>query len=96
MTGAAAAGAGGAAAYAAMVNAIKASGAIIQVEPNDFMDMLARNPDPLVVFSPAGMFSKNQYLTAYKGLFFYTKNPTPLALPTNIELVQAKKIWIPN
>jgi len=86
-----------AAAYAAAVgNAIKATGAIIHVETNEFMNLLQRSEAPLVVFSQAGMFKKNQYLTAYKGLIFYTKTSTPLAFPTSIERIQAKKIWIPN
>jgi hypothetical protein len=95
MTGAAAGGAGGAAAYAAMVNAIKAWGPIVHIDPNDFLEILQRTQDPLVVFSQARMFSKNQYLTSYKGLFFYTKSPIPLTLPVNIEVVQAKRIWVP-
>lgn len=85
-----------AAAQAAVANAIKATGAIVHVEPNEFVDFLQRNEAPLVVYSPAGMFRKNQYLTAYKGLIFYTKTATPLVLSTDIELVQAKKIWIPS
>ena len=80
----------------AMMNAIKASGAIIHVEPNDFMDILARAEAPLVVFAPARWFAKNRYMTSYKGLFFYTQTETPLMLSTQIELIQAKKIWIPS
>jgi hypothetical protein len=96
MTNGAAGGAAAAAYVAAVSNAIKATGAIIHVEPNEFMNLLQRSDAPLVVFSQAGMFKKNQYLTAYKGLIFYTKASTPLALPTSIEAIQAKKIWIPN
>ena len=84
------------AAQAAIANAIKATGAIIHVEPNEFVDFLQINEDPLVVYAPAGMFRKNQYLTAYKGLIFYTKTQTPLVLSSDIELIQAKKIWVPN
>ena len=88
-------GTAGAAAYVAMTNAIKASGAIIHVEPNDFMDILNRSEEPLVVYSPAGFFAKHKYMTSYRGLFFYTQTATPLTLSTQIELIQAKKIWIP-
>ena len=84
------------AAQAAIANAIKATGAIIHVEPNEFQTLLQRNAEPLVVFAAAGMFRKNQYLTAYKGLVFYTKTATPLVLSTDTELIQAKKIWIPS
>ena len=87
---------GAAGAYVAMINAIRASGAIVEVEPNEFMDILMRGEDPLVVFSPAKWFVKNKYMTSYKGLFFYTKTATLLTLPTQIEIVQSKKIWIPG
>ena len=51
MTYAATAGSG---AVAALVvsNAIKASGVIVRVEPYDFLDILAKNADPIVVQSP--------------------------------------------
>lgn len=48
MTYAATAGSGAAAA-AAVSNAIKASGAIVRVEPYDFLNILAKNADPIVV-----------------------------------------------
>lgn len=96
MTNGAAAGSAAAAA-AAIANAIKASGAIITVEPNDFETLLRRADDPLVVCAQGGIFSTNyQYLTAYKGLIFHTKTRTPLMLSPRIELVNARKIWIPN
>jgi hypothetical protein len=95
MSGVAAGAAATAAMYSAMINGIKASGAIVQVTPDDFLDILNRSEEPLVVHSPATLFTKNQYLTSYKGLFFYTKSPSELPLPAHIELMQAKKIWIP-
>ena len=43
-----------------------------------------------------GFFSRNyQYLTSYKGLAFFAKSPDPLELPAAVEVVQARKIWIP-
>lgn len=95
MSGAAGA-TGAAAAYQAMANAIKASGAIVEVEPNDFLEIVYRAESPLVVYSPAGFFAKHKYITSYKGLCFYTKTATPLSLPTQIELIAAKRIWIPG
>ena len=93
-------GAGGAAAAAraaAIAKAIKASGAIVQVEPNDFLVILSKTSKPLVVLAEGGFLKTNyQYLTGYKGLVFFTKSPTPLQLPGDIELVVAKKIWIPG
>jgi len=89
---------GAAAGMAAQIaQAIKASGAIVKVETTDFMTILDRVQNPLVVCSESRFFSrKYHYLTAYKGLIFYTKSSTPLMLRPSMELIQAKKIWIPD
>lgn len=94
--GASAAG-GAAAAAAAMAQAIKASGAIVRVEPVDFLEIIGRQKEPLVVFATGGFFSTNyQYLSSYKGLAFFCKSPMPLELPSGCEMIVAKKIWIPG
>ncbi len=95
MSAGASAGAAGAAA-AAVAQAIKASGAIVRVEPDDFLTILWRQREPLVVQATGGFFSTTyQYLSSYKGLAFFTKSPEPLPLPGGCEVVQAKKIWVP-
>ena len=82
---------------AAIAKAIKASGAIVRVEPNDFLVILSKTSKPLVVLAEGGFLKTNyQYLTGYKSLIFFTKSPAPLQLPGDIELVVAKKIWIPG
>ena len=92
-----AAGAGAAAAAAAIANAVKASGAIVQVEPDDFLRILARAENPLVVTAEGGFFkTKYQYLTSYKGLDFYAQSEEQLVLPSGVELIAAGKIWIPS
>ena len=89
------AGAGGA--ENAVADAIKASGAIVSVEPGDFEAILERTEAPLVVIAQGGVFkTKYHYLTAYKGLIFYTRTPMPLALPPKTELINARKIWVPS
>ena len=91
------AGAAVAARAAAIAKAIKASGAIVQVEPNDFLVILSKTSKPLVVLAEGGFLKTNyQYLTGYKGLIFFAKSSAPLQLPGDIELVVAKKIWIPG
>lgn len=91
VTGAAAASA------AAVVQAIKASGVIVRVEPADFLGILQRQRGALVVHATGGFFNTNyQYLTPYKGLAFFTKASAPLDLPSDTELVQAKAIWVPG
>jgi len=90
--------AGAASAAAAIAQAIKASGAIVSVEPSAFQNILDRQPEaPLVVEAKGGFFSTNyQYLTSYKGLVFFTKSPEQLALPQDCEVVAAAKIWVPQ
>ncbi len=92
----AAAGSGAAVAHS-IANAVKASGAIVKVEPGDFSAILDKADAPLVVHTQGGVLSpRNQYLCGYKGLVFYTKSKEPLRLPPDVEIVQAKKIWIPG
>ncbi len=91
-----AAAAGAAAAAAAIAKAIKASGAIVKMEPAEFVKILHRVDKPLVVHATGGFLNRqNRYLTSYKGLFFYTTNSDPLPLPGSVELIAANKIWIP-
>jgi hypothetical protein len=86
-----------AAAAAAIAQAIKASGVIVNVSPDDFMVILQRQREPLVIHGTGGFFTTNyQYLTSYKGLAFFTKALDPLDLPSTSEVVVAKKIWIPG
>ncbi|MDD5127963.1 MAG: hypothetical protein PHR43_07735 [Dehalococcoidales bacterium] len=92
-------GGGGAAvaAAAAIAQAIKASGAIVTVAPQDFLTILSKVEKPLVVMAKAGMFKSHyEYLSSYKGLLFFTKSETDLMLPGGTETVFAKKIWVPN
>ncbi len=89
--------AAGGAAAAAIAQAIKASGAIVSVESSDFLTILEKVDRPLVVCSESRFIStKYHYLTAYKGLIFYTKSLSPLMLRPSVEIVRAKKIWIPG
>jgi hypothetical protein len=95
--GAAAAAAGGAAAAAAIAQAIKSSGAIVKLEAKEFRKILDRSEKPLVVYAEGGFWGKNyQYLTSYKGLFFFCKASEPLHLPGSVETVISDKIWIPG
>lgn len=88
----------GGAAAAAIAQAIKASGAIVRMEPDDFRQIVYRADHPLVVVSTSRMFGRasHKYLTSYKGLAFYTKSPNKLDLGGGVELVAAKTIWIPG
>lgn len=91
--------AGGAAAAhaAAIANAVRASGAIVRVAPEEFLRIVGRMERPLVVMAGKGFLSPgHKYLTSYKGLAFYARSPEPLPLPGDTELVTANSIWIPS
>src|SRR5262245_36344530 len=95
---AAAGGAAGAA--AAIIQAVKASGVIVQVEPEAFLDIVQRQSAPLVVCARGTFFYRLrglncQYLTSYKGLAFHTRSADHLTLPETAEVVLANSIWIP-
>jgi len=84
-------------AAAVIAQAIKASGAIISLEPNDFFTVVSRVEKPAVVLATSGFRKKTyQYLTGYKGLIFYTKTKEPLQLSSSAEVIVARKIWIPS
>jgi hypothetical protein len=87
---------GVAGAAAVIANALKAMGAIVCVEPQEFLAILQRTEKPLVVHSPSGFLTKYKYLTSYKGLIFFTKSKDALLIPASVEMVAAKKIWIPQ
>jgi CRP-like cAMP-binding protein len=87
--------AGGAA--AAIAHAIKASGVLVRLEPDEFARILARSKDPLIVSAQSRFFAnKFHYLTSYKGLAFFTKSKTALQLPASAEIVAARGINIPG
>jgi hypothetical protein len=89
--------AAGAAATAAIAQAIRASGVIVKVEPSEFERILARQHGLLVITARGGFFgTKYQYLTSYKGLAFFCQSDTLLSLPSDSELISAGKIWIPG
>ena len=89
--------AGAGAAAAAIAKAIKASGVLVRVDPEDFQTLLRRARDPLVVCGRGGFLYRGYaYLMSYRGLAFYTKSPEPISLPSTVETVTAGKIWIPG
>ena len=90
-------GAGGAAAAAAAVQAIKASGAVVRLEPEAFLRLVTRQEEPLIIRAPGGFLEARwQYLTSFRGFVFFTKSSEPLPLPGRAEVLEAKKIWVPS
>jgi ethanolamine utilization protein EutA (predicted chaperonin) len=82
---------------AAIANAVKASGVVVQVTPSDFQTILRKIEKPLVVHAKGGFLSTNyQYLVSYKGFVFFTKAAEPLPLPAGVETIFARRIWVPR
>ena len=82
---------------AAIAQAIKASGVLVRVEPTEFLKILHRQDEPLVVVAHGGFFWKSwQYLTSYKGLAFFTKSADQLLLSGRAQVVEAASIAIPG
>ena len=85
------------AARAALVQATRASGVLVRVKPDAFLEITGNARGALVVVSITGIWQHEyHYLTSYKGLAFYTKSKRELDLPGDVELVNAKQIWIPQ
>ena len=88
---------GAAAAAAAIAQAIKASGAIVRVMPEDFRRIVDKVDQPLVVVSGGRfLWTTYHYLPSYKGLIFYTKSGEQLLLKGSTEYVHARSIYIPQ
>ena len=88
--------AAGAAAHAAAVNAVKASGVVVRMEPEDFFLILKKVETPLVVIGRSMFRKHHQYLTSYRGLAFFTTSSKELVLPPRTEVVRAKSISFPD
>ncbi len=90
--------AAGAAAAAAIANAIKASGVLVKIEPGDFEELVRGMGSPLVIHQPpSGVFQRrHRYLTHYRGFTFHAESAEPLFLPREAEVVPCRQIWIPG
>jgi hypothetical protein len=93
----AASGAAAVAIAAAIANAIKASGVVVRLDPDNFQTILRKTENPLIIYAEGGFFSTNyQYLVSYKGFAFFTKAAAPILLPPGVETIVAKTIWLPQ
>jgi hypothetical protein len=82
---------------AAVAQAIKASGVVVSVDPDVFARIVGKQEEPLVIRAPGGfMRSHWRYLTSFKGLAFFAKSDEPLPLPGKAEVIDAKKMWVPE
>lgn len=80
----------------AVFNAIKATGAIVQVDPDTLTQLVGSTDGPLVITARGGFMNRRfKYVTHYRGFLVYTSSPDPLPLG-NAEFVAAKRIWVPS
>ncbi|MCE3016702.1 MAG: hypothetical protein ACK56W_07125 [Pirellula sp.] len=85
------------AAAAASIQALKAGGVLVHVDPQEILRVVSKQSEALVVRSTFGILSTHySYITSYKGLAFYATSPEPLAFPAGTELIDAKSIWVPG
>lgn len=87
------------AAVVATTNALAAAGGLVRLAPEEFMTIVHRADNPLVVhartwtlFLTKGM---HQYLTSYRGINFVTTTRDELGLPKGTELIQATTMFLP-
>jgi hypothetical protein len=84
------------AAAAAAIQAKKAQGSLVVLDPEVFLALTQRGEPLLVVQAKGGIFSTHyKYILGYRGLVFYTTSKEELRLPGNVEVMQAKKIINP-
>ncbi|MGD1913473.1 MAG: hypothetical protein ACFB2X_22330 [Rivularia sp. (in: cyanobacteria)] len=65
----------------------------VRIKPEDFMMIISKGEDPLVVETAEGFFTKiYKYATAYKGFVFFTESLNRLQFAAHIEIIQAQSI----
>jgi hypothetical protein len=79
--------AAGAVAVQVAANAIKACGVLVRLEPAAFEQLLRRTERPLSM--SVGVVHPSSLRHAVRGLTFHCKSPTPVELPTTVELIDA-------
>ena len=81
----------------ALTNAIKAQGVFVEVTKEDFLTILSQSEMPLVVHAQTKIIRiRHKYLTSYRGLAFFTKLHDPIHFRAPVQMIEAKKISIPE
>jgi hypothetical protein len=76
---------------------LKAAGTIVQVNAHEFLRMVERQDEPLVVTRGPKVFHKNHiYLTTFKGFTFFCSSRGELSMPGKAEVFTVRSIWIPT
>jgi hypothetical protein len=65
----------------------------VRVKVEDFLSILSKNQDPLVIVTSEGLFTKiYKYITAYKGFVFFTESLDRLDFNSNTEIIYAQNL----
>jgi hypothetical protein len=65
----------------------------VRLKCEDFLNIIAKNPEPLVIVTVEGFFTKiYKYATAYKGFIFFTESLDRFEFDSNVEVIQAQSI----
>jgi hypothetical protein len=69
----------------------RGTGVCVKLE--DFLTILSKSEQPLVIVTSEGFFTKiYKYVTAYKGFVFFTESLDKLELDSNIEVIYAQSL----
>ena len=79
------------------IQARKAYGSIVRIEPNIFLELLSLQQQPLVVQGSGGFFASHyRYIMSYQGITFFAKSNKKLELPANAKIIETKKVFVPE
>ncbi|MCE3018772.1 MAG: hypothetical protein LW870_23240 [Pirellula sp.] len=74
------------AAAAASIQALKAGGVLVHVDPQEILWVVSKQSEALVLRSTFGRLSTHfSYITRFKRPAFYATSPEPLAFPAGTE-----------
>jgi hypothetical protein len=69
----------------------RGTGVCVKLE--DFLSIIAKMEQPLVIFTSEGYFTKiYKYVTAYKGFVFFTESLDRLEFRSNVEVIHAQSL----
>jgi hypothetical protein len=75
---------------------VLAVSAVVHVESDQFIEMASKAPTSPVVVASTGLFRRQlRYLASRHQMMFTTNARAPLKFPPDVQLIAARKIWIP-
>ena len=70
---------------------------MLRVDEENFLKAVNKSNFALVVICKVGIINKRyQYLMPYKGLVFFCEVRKLLSLPDNIEMITARRMFLPT